>query len=376
MAGFAFDRLGCLPLLSELAENPGKYQRGQEEPGMSLQIGQSKTAAIFITSAACVILIAGMRAASPLLVPMFLAVFIAIVSAPPLFWLKKKGIPSVLAMCIVMVALLVTMVMLAALVGTSLDTFLRDMPEYQHRLQEKLSMLLAWLDAKGLDVGDRKLVEAFDPGVGLQLVTRIVTGLGNVLTNGFLIMLTVVFILLEASSFSDKIGALLDDPERSFNRLTLFFKNIQRYMAIKTVISIATGAAVALWLAVIGVDYALLWGIIAFLFNYIPNIGSILAAFPAVALALIQLGTTPAILAAAGYLVVNTVVGNIIEPRVMGRGLGLSTLVVFLSLVFWGWIFGPVGMLLSVPLTMTVKIALDGSDETRWIAVLLGEGKP
>ncbi len=342
---------------------------------MSLQIGQSKTAAVFITSAACVILIAGMRAASPLLVPMFLAVFIAIVSAPPLFWLKKKGIPSVVAMCIVMVALLVTMVLLAALVGTSLDTFLRDMPEYQHRLQEKLSTLLAWLDAKGLDVGDQKLVEVFDPGVGLQLVTRIVTGLGNVLTNGFLIMLTVVFILLEASSFSDKIGALLDNPERSFNRLTLFFENIQRYMAIKTVISIATGAAIALWLAVIGVDYALLWGIIAFLFNYIPNIGSILAALPAVALALIQLGTTPAILAAAGYLFVNTVVGNIIEPRVMGRGLGLSTLVVFLSLVFWGWVFGPVGMLLSVPLTMTVKIALDGSDETRWIAVLLGEGK-
>lgn len=342
---------------------------------MSLQIGQSKTAAVFVISAACVIIIAGMRAASPLLVPLLLAVFIAIISAPPLFWLKKKGVPSVLAMSIVLVALLVTVLVLAALVGSSLDTFLQDMPEYQRRLQGKLAALLAWLDAKGLDIAEEKLVEVFDPSVGLQLVTRIVTSLGNVLTNGFLILLTVIFILLEAASFSDKIGTFLEDPERSFQRLTQFFRNIQRYMAIKTVISITTGAAIAVWLAVIGIDYALLWGIIAFLFNYIPNIGSILAALPAVALALIQLGTSEAILATAGYLVVNTVVGNIIEPRIMGRGLGLSTLVVFLSLVFWGWVFGPVGMLLSVPLTMTVKIALDGSEETRWIAVLLGEAK-
>lgn len=342
---------------------------------MSFQIGQSKTAAVVVISAACVIIIAGMRAASPLLVPLLLAVFIAIISAPPLFWLKKKGLPSVLAMGIVLVALLATVMVLAALVGTSLDTFVQDMPEYQRRLQDKLGTFLAWLDAKGLDIAEEKLVEIFDPGVGLQLVTRIVTSLGNVLTNGFLILLTVIFILLEAASFSDKIGTFLEDPERSFQRLTQFFQNIQRYMAIKTVISIATGAAIAVWLAVIGVDYALLWGMIAFLFNYIPNIGSILAALPAVVLALIQLGTSEALLTAAGYLVVNTIVGNVIEPRIMGRGLGLSTLVVFLSLVFWGWVFGPVGMLLSVPLTMTVKIALDGSEETRWIAVLLGEAK-
>lgn len=342
---------------------------------MSFQIGQSKTAAVVVISAACVIIIAGMRAASPLLVPLLLAVFIAIISAPPLFWLKKKGLPSVLAMGIVLVALLATVMVLAALVGTSLDTFVQDMPEYQRRLQDKLGAFLAWLDAKGLDIAEEKLVEIFDPGVGLQLVTRIVTSLGNVLTNGFLILLTVIFILLEAASFSDKIGTFLEDPERSFQRLTQFFQNIQRYMAIKTVISIATGAAIAVWLAVIGVDYALLWGMIAFLFNYIPNIGSILAALPAVVLALIQLGTSEALLTAAGYLVVNTIVGNVIEPRIMGRGLGLSTLVVFLSLVFWGWVFGPVGMLLSVPLTMTVKIALDGSEETRWIAVLLGEAK-
>ena len=116
----------------------------------------------------------------------------------------------------------------------------------------------------------------------------------------------------------------------------------------------------------------MLWGTLAFLLNYVPNIGSIIAAIPALLLALVQLGPGAVLWSAIGYLVVNNLVGNVIEPRFMGRGLGLSTLVVFLSLVFWGWVLGPVGMFLSVPLTMTLKIALDSSEETRWIAILLG----
>jgi predicted PurR-regulated permease PerM len=115
-----------------------------------------------------------------------------------------------------------------------------------------------------------------------------------------------------------------------------------------------------------------LWGLLALLLNYIPNIGSILASVPAILLALIQLGVGKAVIVLVGYLVINIIIGNVLEPKIMGRGLGLSTLVVFLSLVFWGWVFGPVGMLLSVPLTMTVKIALDSNEDTRWISTLLG----
>jgi predicted PurR-regulated permease PerM len=126
-----------------------------------------------------------------------------------------------------------------------------------------------------------------------------------------------------------------------------------------------------MWLYVLGVDYVLLWALLAFLLNYIPNIGSIIAAIPAVLLALAQLGPAVAGLTALGFVLTNTVMGNMVEPRFLGRGLGLSTLVVFLSLIFWGWLLGTVGMLLSVPLTMIVKIALEGNDDTRWIALLL-----
>ena len=106
--------------------------------------------------------------------------------------------------------------------------------------------------------------------------------------------------------------------------------------------------------------------------NYVPNIGSIFAAIPGVLTALVQFSALKAGYAAAGYIGINLLVGSVIEPRFMGRGLGMSTLVVFLSLVFWGWVLGPVGMLLSVPLTMILRIALEGNEDTRWIAVLLG----
>jgi predicted PurR-regulated permease PerM len=150
---------------------------------------------------------------------------------------------------------------------------------------------------------------------------------------------------------------------------------VQRYLAVKTTVSLVTGAAIAIWTGLVGLDFALVWGLLAFLLNYIPTIGSIIAAAPAVLLATVQLGLGPALLVGVGFLVVNTVLGNIVEPALMGRAVGLSTLVVFTSLVFWGWVWGPVGMLLSVPLTMIVKIFLENSDELRWIAVLLDTPK-
>jgi predicted PurR-regulated permease PerM len=209
----------------------------------------------------------------------------------------------------------------------------------------------------------------------MQLAGKILSGLGALLSNAFLILLTVVFILLEASGFPAKLAAAFGPEGKVFQDLELFIDKINRYMVVKTWMSLGTGVLLALWLAILGVDYPLLWGLLAFLFNYVPNIGSIIAAVPALLLALVQLGGASALLAAGGYVAVNLVLGNVLEPRLLGRGLGLSTLVVFLSLVFWGWVLGPVGMLLSVPLTMTVMIGLRSSPETAWLGTLLG-GNP
>jgi predicted PurR-regulated permease PerM len=211
----------------------------------------------------------------------------------------------------------------------------------------------------------------FDPGTVISLSASLVTSLGNLLSNAFLILLTVVFILLEVSTFRAKLNQAFERNAETTHRAREIIQSIQKYIAIKTVLSLLTGVLITVWLVIFKVPYAGLWGLLAFLLNYIPNVGSIIAAIPAVLIAWLELSTFPAIGAAIGFVVINMVVGNFLEPRLMGRGLGLSALVVFCSMVFWGWVLGPIGMLLSVPLTMTVRIALEGFDDTKWIAILM-----
>jgi predicted PurR-regulated permease PerM len=325
-----------------------------------------------LTAAACVVIIAGMKAATIILVPFLLSAFIAIISAPPMFWLQRKGIPAVPAMSLVVLSMLGIGIIIAALAGQSINQFTQDLPVYQTKIKAQTTSAIAILTRLGIDTSPLALTEIFDPGAAMKLAASVLNGLGNMLTNGFLILMTVIFMLLEAASFPVKLQAIKGTPEPSLARWDNFLTHVKQYMALKTWVSLATGIIIAIWLAILGVDFPLLWGVLAFMLNYVPNIGSIIAAVPAVLLAMIQMGLTKALLAAGGYLAVNLLMGNIVEPRFMGKGLGLSTLVVFLSLLFWGWVLGPVGMLLSVPLTITAKIALDSRPDTRWLAVLLG----
>ena len=167
---------------------------------------------------------------------------------------------------------------------------------------------------------------------------------------------------------------MLKIPERSLATIEKFSQSAKRYLVIKTLISAAVGLVIWLWLVILGVNYPVLWGTLSFLLNYVPNIGAIIAALPVVLLALVQLGVGPALLTVLGFVVVHIVLGSIIEPKLTGKGLSLSTLVVFLSMVFWGWVLGPIGMILSVPMTSLVKIALESHEETRGLAIMLGSG--
>jgi len=334
--------------------------------------GQALSNRFLITVACSVVIIAGMRAAQSILVPFLLSAFIAVICAVPLFWLKRKGISTGIAILTVLFGILLVGLLIGVLIGTSLQDFSDSLPDYQARLQGEMAQIFNWLRGKGVNINDRWLRKLINPGTAMQVFAGTLDSFRKVLTNGFMIILTVIFILLEASGFPDKLRAALGDrgsPSLGLDKIAL---SIKRYIAIKTVTSLATGFFVAISLVLLGVDYPALWGLVAFLLNYVPNIGSIIAAIPAVILSFIQFGLGRTIFVIGAYLLVNITIGSIIEPRVMGRRVGLSTLVVFLSLVFWGWVLGPIGMLLSVPLTMIVKISLEQSKETRWIAVLLG----
>ncbi len=327
---------------------------------------------ILVMLAAFVVVVAGIRAAEAIVVPFLLSVFIAVISAPALLWLENKRVPRWLSMIVVLGAIILIAVILSILIGSSIKDFSQDIPQYQERLSGLLLQITGWMNKFGIDLSTNTLLSYLNPGAAMQLVADMLNGLGSVFGNIFLILLTVVFILFEASSVPHKLRVGLPNADESLSAFSVIANNVNRYLAIKTITSLSTGVIVAIALAIIGVDYPLLWGIIAFLFNYIPNIGSIIAAVPAVLLALLQLGPGGALAVTVVYVVVNVLIGSMLEPKMLGRQVGLSTLVVFLSLVFWGWVFGPVGMFLSVPLTMTAKIALESDARTRWLAILLG----
>ncbi|MBU3022503.1 AI-2E family transporter [Aestuariibacter sp. A3R04] len=340
---------------------------------------RSPTAKAMMVLACLVVVFAGIKAASAIMVPFFLSVFIAIACSPVINWATARRIPRWASITLVILLILVFGFLLAGLVGQSLTDFKENLPQYREKLDNEFAWVIDKLATFNIHVNRELFTQHFDPGMAMSVATNFLSGMGGALSNLFLILLTVIFMLFEADSMPSRLHTALADPEMKMKHIDRFIQSVNSYLAIKTVVSLGTGLIIGVWLYVLGVDHFLLWGVLAFLLNYIPNIGSIIAAVPAVLIALVQYGVGTAGLVALGFVMVNTVMGNMVEPRLMGRGMGLSTLVVFLSLVFWGWLLGSVGMLLSVPLTMVVKIALESREESQWLAVLLssnaGQGK-
>ncbi len=339
---------------------------------MAEQVDSHRATRILIVVAALAVITGGIRQAQAVLEWFLVAVFLAAIGTPSVLWLERKGIPYVVAVFLVVAGMATTLIIIGLLVGTSLNSFYNDLPFYQTRLQTHVSSLQAFLASKGITFTDSFLVDQVKPESARRLTASLLRGLGSALFEIALILLTVTFIYLEASSFPVKLRAILGDPQKDFHPFMRFVYDINRYMVIKTAISLTVGALIGIWLSILGVDFPILWGFLAFLLHYVPNIGALIAAVPAVFLALIQLGIGRAALAAAGYLTVDFILGNVIEPRLMGRRLGLSTLIVILSLFFWGGLLNLIGVVLCIPLTMTLKFACENNKSTRWIAVLLG----
>jgi predicted PurR-regulated permease PerM len=323
--------------------------------------------------AAIVVVIYGMQMAKVILVPFLIAVFLALITVRPMLWLQKKRVPAILAALIIVTAIMLILAIVGMIVGTSIADFTAALPSYQARLDRIVDGFLNFL-AKYFrdDQSIENLGDMVDPGWAMGLAATILNSLKDVLTNTFLIFFTMIFILLEASSVQIKVEAAFGRREDSLDRPRVFLQNMGRYLGIKTLVSFATGICAGLVTWGIGLDFPLLWAMLAFLLNYVPTIGSIIAAVPAVLLALVQLGPGGAGATALGFAGINVIFGNFLEPRLMGYGVGISPMIVFIGLVFWGWVFGPVGMLLSVPLTMTLKLALESDERTRWVAILIG----
>jgi len=332
-------------------------------------------ARVLLIVASLVIVVAGLKAASTVILPFLIAIFLAILTLPLLNWLQSKKVPKALAVLITLLFALGVLAGLVFLVGESIQDFTAAAPKYRARLEAVFTNIVQGLQSRGIEVSTELLSDFVDPARALDLATGTLQGVARVLSNVLLVFLIIVFFLIEAAGFPAKLHAAFGERETS-ERFAKIQLEIQRYLATKTVISLATGLLVGVSMAIIGVDFAILWGSLAFMLNYIPTLGSVIAAIPPALLALVQLGPGYALAVAIVFAAVNLAFGYLVEPYLMGRRLGLSTLVVFLSLVFWGWVWGPLGMLLSVPLTMIVKILLENTEDLRWVAVLLGAGAP
>ncbi|RUO40543.1 hypothetical protein CWE15_07260 [Aliidiomarina taiwanensis] len=333
--------------------------------------GLAPVSRFFMIAAAIMIVLAGVKAASMIIVPLLLAIFIAIITQPVVTWFHQRGLPKALAIVAVFILISVFGFFLSMLIVQSVNEFLESFPGYRASMTEQFQWLVTFLAGFNIDINLDVLQSQLDSSRLVSLMVNMLSGVGGMMTNSFLVILLVVFILAEAANMPRKVGMAFDKAEDQLQSLTSLLVAVNKYLALKTVISLITGLTIGVVLWLMGVNHYVLWGVLAFLLNYVPNIGSILAAIPAIGIALIQYNPAMAGAVALLFAAVNIIMGNIVEPRVMGQRLGLSTLVVFLSLIFWGWLLGPVGMLLSVPLTMMVKIVLQENPGTRWLAILL-----
>jgi len=332
---------------------------------------KNRVAYILVIMASIVIILAGIKSASVILVPILLSLFIAIILSPAYNFFNKKGLPEILSLIVVVTIFIILLGLIAKLIGTSVSDFSSNIDEYSTKLTLYYEAILKQSEIFGVVLPLDEFSTAFDTKRIMIFITSILKSMSSLFTNGFVILLSVMFMLLESQHFVQKIE-FANHSKDIMQKIREIFQKIQSYMVLKALMSLLTGFIIWVALLYIGTDYAFLWAVLAFLLNFIPNIGSIIAAVPAILITLVQYGFLNAFFVFLVYLGVNVIVGSILEPKIMGRGLGLSTLVIFLSLIFWGWLLGIVGMLLSIPLTIMAKIAFDSNESSRWISILLG----
>ena len=365
-----------------------------------------------LVSAALIIIFAGLKAAQSLISPFLLAVFFALILTPPLRYLKKKGLPDTLAIITLSGLVFLLGLGVVLIFSNSLTRFAAKLPDYKEKVSVGYTNIDTWInDAADKMTALGESIAQLNPVVFEDvptedsevesepmtvpdsptapekeklslsnviqvntLISYVQTGVNtllNIVTVSTLVLIMLVFMLMEAARLPGKIEEAFGGRDLSNESLQKIADDTWNYMKIKTIICFLTGVSTSIGLWFLGVEYALLWGLLMFFLNYIPSIGQVIASIPPVLLSLLDGGVSLAIWVTVWLIIVNTFWGIGIEPRYMGSGLGISSMIVLLSLIFWGWLLGPVGMFLSAPLTMVVKIVLQNDAKTRWIAVLL-----
>jgi predicted PurR-regulated permease PerM len=333
----------------------------------------SSVSRLFIVAASIAIVVIAMQASASILNMVLMALFITILATPFLDWLQRRGLPGGVAVLVAILVVLGLSLAVVGLIGLSISRFPEKLPVYEARLDEISANLNGVLTGWGFEASELMAVDTFSPNALLRFIAGTLAQIGGLLGSALVILMVVAFMLLEVSGFGDKLQHVMGKTNNdTLERLVSFNHNIRKYIVARAWLGLASAIMDTLVLLFVGVDFALMWGVLAFFFGFIPSIGYWLSLIPPVLLALIQLGWQEALLVFLGYTIFNSIIDNIIGPKYMGDGANLAPVLVFLSLIFWAWILGPIGALLGVPLTLMVKqLILEGSAETRWLAELM-----
>jgi len=331
----------------------------------------SEVSRILIPLAAFVIVLAGMKAAVSIVGPILFSIFLTVIFGMLLHWFERKGFTTRNAFILTLAIFFAILAVFIVVIAGSFLQLLSDLPRYQQELEASLELISPYLISVGIDPSSLTLQEIVT-SLSIE-IGSLIRQLWNIAILFVMIILTTIFLLFEARGFSHKLRIIIEQlrPGDLPRFISLAEKNVG-YLIIRTEVNLAMGIGTAVILALIGVKYAILWGFIAFLLGFIPYIGFWLAVIPPMLLAWFDIGPVAAILVLAGSGIVNLMAEYLMFPHLAARGLALSTAVVFISLIFWGWLLGGFGVLLAVPLTLSVQMICELFDETRWISLLLG----
>ena len=327
----------------------------------------------FFYFASFVVIIAGIKIASQVVVILFLAIFISSIFSTLLKVFQKRRIPKIFSYFIILLIVIIIGLMLAYVINISLKDFISNLPFYEEKFKTTILNLIHYAQDSGFQIDKAKIMETLSFGSFFGFTTNIIGSIGSFLSKPILLVIGVAFILAESKSFQTKLRVIFRNNAKKLEHFNLFSFNIQKYFVVKSFTSFLTGFIITLVLMFFGVDYPILWGVIAMLFNFIPVVGSIIASIPAILLTFMNLDLNTTIWVIILYVVINISISNILEPKLMGKELGLSPLIIFFSLIFWGYILGIVGMFLAVPITMTLKIAFDSNTSTHWLGILMSD---
>jgi len=330
----------------------------------------SVPAKILIYSTFAVILTVGMREIAPILTTILFSVFAALILTPLVRWLKHRGLSSGLSVLLVILLFALIVAILGTMVVAAAIEFGSQIPIYHDQLTEFINIMTHYLPSSG-DLSANSILRSI-VSITISLMAGIINGLVNAGTTAGIIILTTGFLLIDTASTPEKINQEIEKQSELQLRLSRFGKKLVKFIFIRAEVNVITAVLITIIFLIGGIDYAILWGVLIFLLSYIPYIGLVIASIPPTMLALFKYGPLGALAVIVVIFVVDGLAENVLFPSLMGKGLRLSPAFLFLALIYWNFVLGTSGVLLSIPLTMVLKVILESFEETKWLARLMG----